>query len=227
MKIIRKDDVDKFTKNYNFQSICELNDDLVLIKYNSRMNEKIRNLYKNDLDKIEDGVKNGLYKKRGIPSSVQIAAAISAYARISINKYKNIQNNTCYYSDTDSVILRYNLDNNVGDEIGQMKLEYFIEEGIIIRKKLYALKTKDKGLIVKSSGVNPYKLTYANFKELLENKTVEVQTNTFNVDWSKVKINYLPRIVKLKGIYMQDHKVASDDPPVPPHPLGSRTGREE
>lgn len=44
MKIIRKDDVDKFTKNYNFQSICELNDDLVLIKYNSRMNEKIRNL---------------------------------------------------------------------------------------------------------------------------------------------------------------------------------------
>lgn len=108
-----------------------------------------------------------------------------------------------------------------------MKLEYFIEEGIIIRKKLYALKTKDKGLIVKSSGVNPYKLTYANFKELLENKTVEVQTNTFNVDWSKVKINYLPRIVKLKGIYMQDHKVASDDPPVPPHPLGSRTGREE
>ena len=91
-------------------------------------------------------------------------------------------------------------------------------EGIIIRKKLYALKTKDKGLIVKSSGVNPYKLTYANFKELLENKTVEVQTNTFNVDWSKVKINYLPRIVKLKGIYMQDHKVASDDPPVPPHP---------
>ena len=73
MKIIRKDDVDKFTKNYIFQSICELNDDLVLIIYNSRMNEKIRNLYKNDLDKIEDAyLFNLTFSSADIPINIFI-----------------------------------------------------------------------------------------------------------------------------------------------------------
>lgn len=37
--------------------------------------------------------------------SVGISAAIAAYSRIEINKYKNLANNKCYYSDTDSVVL--------------------------------------------------------------------------------------------------------------------------
>jgi len=51
-------------------------------------------------------------KARGIPSAVQIAATISAYAKLSINEFKNIPNNSCIYSDTDSVVLVNKLDDN-------------------------------------------------------------------------------------------------------------------
>jgi hypothetical protein len=37
--------------------------------------------------------------------NISIAAAITAYSRIHINKYKNIPDNPCIYTDTDSVIL--------------------------------------------------------------------------------------------------------------------------
>ena len=38
--------------------------------------------------------------------NVGIASAISGYSRIIINKFKNIEDNECYYSDTDSVLLK-------------------------------------------------------------------------------------------------------------------------
>ena len=106
IKIMKKSEVKNITKRFNYQYIATLNNDLVLIKYNSRMNEKLRILYKNALSQRDQEL-SGLFKLSGIPSAVQISAAISAYARISINKYKNIKGNKCYYSDTYSVILRF------------------------------------------------------------------------------------------------------------------------
>jgi hypothetical protein len=39
-----------------------------------------------------------------------------------MNQFLNIPGNECYYTDTDSVVLKYPLDNNyVGDELGQFK----------------------------------------------------------------------------------------------------------
>ena len=51
------------------------------------------------------------------------SSAIAAYSRISINKFKNIKDNPCIYTDTDSVILPYELDSKyISNEIGKMKL---------------------------------------------------------------------------------------------------------
>ena len=170
IKIVRKSEAKNLTKRFNYQYITTLNNDLVLIKYSSRMNEKLRILYKNAVSQ-KDQELSGLFKMGGIPSAIQISAAISAYARISINKYKNIPGNKCYYSDTDSVILRFAIPiEHIGDDLGQMKLVYTIEEGILIRKKLYALITKEQGVVIKSSGVNSKKLDYNMFKELLSGK---------------------------------------------------------
>lgn len=85
-------------------------------------------LYRDNLSN-EELDKRGHFKVTGVPSAVYIAAAISGYARILINKFKNIPENTCYYSDTDSVILQKELPNNwnlVGRDLGQIKLEYKI-----------------------------------------------------------------------------------------------------
>jgi hypothetical protein len=94
---------------------------------------------------------------------------------MSTNKFKFIPGNPCYYSDTYSVIVKYALNPSlVGYELGQMKLEYTIINGIVIRKKLYALNTVENGLIIKSSGVNSFKLNYDDFKDLLEGKKVNI-----------------------------------------------------
>ena len=92
-------------------------------------------------------------------SSIQIAAAISAYARMSINKFKNLPNNPCIYSDTDSVVLKYKLDDMyVGNNLGQFKLEHEIKKGIFIRNKLYIIQNTNDDYIIKASGVDGTKL---------------------------------------------------------------------
>jgi len=64
---------------------------------------------------------------------VQISCAIAAYARLSINPFKNIISNKLYYSDTDSLVLENELtDKIVGIELGQWKLEAVIEKGYLL-----------------------------------------------------------------------------------------------
>jgi hypothetical protein len=48
---------------------------------------------------------SGLNKSRTVPSAVHTAAAITAYARMIINDYKNIPGNPCIMSDTESAVL--------------------------------------------------------------------------------------------------------------------------
>lgn len=65
--------------------------------------------------------------------NVAIAAAITSYARIEINKYKHIPGITCLYSDTDSAITSAPLPTAlVGPGLGQMKVVHQIEKGIFI-----------------------------------------------------------------------------------------------
>ena len=76
-------------------------------------------------------------------SSVAIAAAITAYAQISMMTFKKIPpcrgGNKCLYSETDSVLLESPLSSTFVDskKLGMMKLEHIITEGYFISKKLY------------------------------------------------------------------------------------------
>lgn len=188
IKIVDRKKAKQLYKNYNYSVFAELSEDKVLIKYSSRISENIRLMFKNyDDDEIKlinssNFSKIGLGKKRGVPSSVHIAAAIAAYSRILINKFKNIPNNPCIMSDTDSVVLPYKLDDKyVGKEIGQMKLECVIKHGIFIRKKLYYIESVNNKEIIKSSGVDSKRLNYKNFIELLYGKDVNTKNLHFNV----------------------------------------------
>jgi hypothetical protein len=67
--------------------------------------------YKNILAKGEKiSLRVPARKKGGVKSSVSIAAAVTAYARISINTFKNIPGNKYFGGDTDSVIMEHPLD---------------------------------------------------------------------------------------------------------------------
>jgi hypothetical protein len=51
-------------------------------------------------------------------------------------------------------------DDKVGKNIGQMKLEHEIIQGVFPRKKLYAIKNSNNKLIIKASGANSNVLTF-------------------------------------------------------------------
>jgi hypothetical protein len=83
IKIVSKDEGEDIIKIFHYSYFSFINDNTVLIKYSSKLNDKLRKLYKDQ----EDEILNETYfkKERGILSAVQISCAIAAYARRIIN----------------------------------------------------------------------------------------------------------------------------------------------
>jgi hypothetical protein len=126
---------------------------------------------------------SGLNKTVKASSAVHIAAAISSYARLLINEYKNIPGNPCIMSDTDSVVLPKPLpDHLIGVELGQLKLEHVIEEGIFIKKNFYYIKNSNNVEVIKASGVDSSHLNYNLFVNLLNGESIKIERKTFNVE---------------------------------------------
>jgi len=107
--------------------------------------------------------------------SLPIAIAVSAYARMYINKFKVMYQDNLYYSDTDSIIQDVPLDDMfIGTELGKFKLECLVNRGVFLGPKLYGLEViDDKGEnatvqeIVKSKGFKK-KISFNEILSLLE-----------------------------------------------------------
>jgi len=91
---------------------------------------------------------NGVQAK----SSIAIASAVTAYARVKMSKYKNNPDFELYYTDTDSIFIDRPLpDHLVGKELGQMKLEYVFTDCVFLGPKIYAGVTDDGRYICSAS----------------------------------------------------------------------------
>ena len=211
MKIVDKREAEYLDKTYNVSIFSELSDNKYLVKFSGKLSESVLQLYSKELEYIkkdktyeytkEQLKKSGLNKKIPVPSAVHIAAAITSYARIIINEYKNIPGNPCIMSDTDSAVLPYPLPGHlVGKEIGQMKLEQVIEKGIFIRKKLYYIKNSNNQEIIRASGIDSSNLNYELFLKLLQGETITIERTDFNVDWENFNINVVSSDIVIQGL---------------------------
>jgi len=212
IKIVDKNEAEFLDKNTNVTVISELTDNKYMIRYNGQINDNIRKLYKKDpLTSFDQNKtitytkeqlrKSGLNKKQSTPSAVHIAAAIASYARILINEYKNIPDNPCIMSDTDSAVLPYPLsDHLVGGELGQMKLVCKIKHGIFIKKKFYCILDSDNKEIIKSSGIDSSRLSYESFKKLLNGESITIERTNFNVNWKDLSINVINSNIIVQGL---------------------------
>ncbi len=211
LKIVSKEKAMELDKIHNVSVISDLTDNKYLVRYSGNISNSITKYYKTntlnsnnkkiniyDRDELS---KLGLNKKITVPSAVHIAAAISSYARILINDYKNIPGNPCIMSDTDSAVLPYSLPNNlVGEDLGQMKLVHKINKGIFIKKKLYCIENFNKEITIKSSGIDSSKLNLEIFKKLLKGESVKVERTNFNVDWKTLTINVISSNILIEGL---------------------------
>lgn len=94
-------------------------------------------------------------------TSIPIAAAITAEARIFMSQFKNNPKIQLSYSDTDSIITTCSPEemNNIfpgiihKDELGKLKHEYTISNAVMLGPKCYLLELVDGSRIVKVKGV--------------------------------------------------------------------------
>nr|YP_010170401.1 DNA polymerase type B [Phanerochaete carnosa]QRZ60383.1 DNA polymerase type B [Phanerochaete carnosa] len=91
----------------------------------------------------------------GLDVNIAIASAVTAGGRVYMSFFKNRPEYNLYYSDTDSIVIDGLLpDVLVGNELGQLKLEYTINKAVFLAPKVYGLVTTEGEEIIKVKGVS-------------------------------------------------------------------------
>ena len=107
--------------------------------------------------------------------SIGIAAAITAYSRIHMSRFKNNPEINLYYTDTDSIYTDSKIDETLIDNkvLGKLKLENICNKAIFLAPKVYCLETVEGQIIYKAKGLkHEIELTMSDFKHLLEKDAI-------------------------------------------------------
>lgn len=197
--IVNKDKLDLILSSHEVNIIKELNDDNFIVSYNSEISKSISERSGLDIIKLIENKKHGKdyeYNSKVENVSITTAAAITAYARIYINKIKEwilLNQGSIYYSDTDSVVTNIQLpDNLINKMLGGLKLEYKVKEAFFISSKTYYLQLENGKEIKKCKGVFGDKLNRKDFEAMYwekKNITGEKSETFINYKEGYVNIN--------------------------------------
>lgn len=220
-KLINNEDVERFELE-NMSDLSHVFGGKTLVRTQGKISEDLLGVItkvSNDTvdigqTKEEDNTTEDIFKDRPLPSrkkgsvksSVSTAAAITAYARIAMSKYKNIEGNKYYGGDTDSVIMEKELDPNlVGKGLGMMKEECRIMLGLFAGKKLYLTVDSLGVTVIKSRGVG---------------RDLESGEDILNFDdfiklykGDELKIHKTKFIIQGDGIYIKPQSISVRIPP--------------
>ncbi|KAF3951624.1 hypothetical protein CMV_022749 [Castanea mollissima] len=132
-------------------------------------------------------------------SAVQLAAAITAYARIYMYPY--ISREDCYYTDTDSVVLgqKIPVEEVSPSALGKFKLEDFLLKGYFLAPKAYYYETQEKG-VLKFKGPLKDHVSKEIFEILLKDPDTKIPVKNihkFKVNLKKLTVGEEERIETL------------------------------
>ncbi|XP_027177654.1 uncharacterized protein LOC113776793 [Coffea eugenioides] len=158
-----------------FINDASLREDLYMVSYHSNM------------EKGPD------YWKPPKNSAIQLAAAITASARIYMYKY--ISREDCYYTDTDSIVLGNPLPEDLisSSVLGKFKLEDQIKKGYFLAPKCYLYTTEEDGNhhVMRFKGaaksiINPewFEQQYADPYRMI----LASVTSNFRINWSELEV---------------------------------------
>jgi hypothetical protein len=171
--------------------IIEL-DDKILVKHRS---------LKSDVNTLLDNA------SESHNTSIAIASAITAYARIHMSQFKNNLDYNLYYSDTDSIYIDKPLDDSLVNSkvLGLMKLENIIDKAIFLAPKVYCLELENGDIVYKVKGLShDINLTLDDFTNLL-NKDSLLQK--YQVKWRKhIEEGNISVIEQLYTLQVTDNK---------------------
>lgn len=182
------------------RDICEMHGlDYILV-----LNKENKTNIENNIDVFKD-------------VSIATTAMNTSYARIFMNQIKlEILENggEIYYTDTDSIVLNktYINPNWIGENLGQFKIEYDIDEAYFISNKTYCLILKSGEIIIKAKGVTNNKLTVNDFKNMyFNNKNIDTVRNHTTIMYNKSSVKIETKnIVINPNAYTKRVKIIED-----------------
>jgi len=203
-EILNKEDENKWSHRKDILEIREFGDKVLVVT---------EAIYNEELSTKKDG--------NNLQISIPIAAAVTALARIEINRVKRYaaNNDDLYYSDTDSIVTTGTVPQEmIGPKLGQLKLECTAEKGVFLAPKVYALhNVMDNGKplpdIIKAKGLKNTKgLTFDVFEQMLNKDFIykSYQPKWFR-DMSKGSItiknlHVMTRITEGKRVLVLNHE---------------------
>lgn len=121
-------------------------------------------------------------------SAVQLAAAITSYARIYMHPYTSREDS--YYTDTDSVVLSKPLPEELVSSsiLGKFKLEARIREGFFLAPKAYSFLPYEGEGVVRYKGAAKDHITHEWFRSQYYDPDRRQKVNNFRIDWHVLNI---------------------------------------
>lgn len=204
-EIIDNDELYKYVDNFKVSSTLDLKNNKQLISYSDD----------NESDEDYSTTPN---------VNISISAAITAYGRIVMSKYKNRNDFNLFYSDTDCIDIDRPLEdiNAVGPEIGKMKLEHIFSKIVYVAPKVYGgySITKNKE-ISKIKGLKIKNFPFEKLEKLLDlnNNLPPIKQDKWYKDISNRKIdvieeNYTLMVTgnKRKINYNKENQIINSEP---------------
>ena len=188
-KTIFNRDLNLILGTHFVKSIIKISHKISIVLMTANLNFDLIKKLKLDLDLTT--LKN---MNKSVKSNVAISAAVTAYARIEMMKYKVDPSYKIYYTDTDSIFLNKPLpDYLVGESLGLMKNEL----------KKYGCEYAERAIFV---GNKKYAYQFIDMNEKLETRSVlsGVKRNFLNWGQFKNKPNGGFETVKLPNVSMHN-----------------------
>lgn len=168
--IIDNSEIEKYSCKFKVTTMVPLNNKLLICYTNKENLHSRSNQSSGDIKKGENGKTN--FNKN---VSISISSAITAYARVYMSKWKNIDGLIIYYTDTDSLYTNKPLDPKyMGSKLGMFKLENVFDRAVFVAPKVYGGITESGEEITKVKGFKNTISFYDLEKLLYKNSSLEL-----------------------------------------------------
>jgi len=206
VKLVNKEESDQIHLYHDVVDNISLNNNLEYIKYNSKLNDLFYDL--NGLDKYEELINKLDINQNEIETSLPIAIAITAYARMYMNQF--IQKYNCYNTDTDSLFTDTPLPEElVGDKLGKFKLEMIASETYFISPKLYYLENYNK-IVIKARTLGGYILRKQDFIDMSYGLSIKKTRPTFISSIKDLNVSLTNTTIELNPILRKRYPIYSN-----------------
>lgn len=167
---VKSDIADKISISHDVLDRIYISNNIECIKYIKAPSDILKEFNRDEYNRLKNKTDlNG----ENVVRNVCISALITSYASILMNPFLNLSDNPCYYTDTDSLFLKYKLDDKyVGNELGKFSFKGIASRAYFISPKTYCLIMEDGSVIIKCKGLDNKLLTEKDFKEFLAGNSV-------------------------------------------------------